>query len=1079
MNLVLVHRIVTAIIAAFAVGIVVVLWDNPQEGDGRFANPDVDARPPEPLAQGILVPTPPTLASGELPRDSDVDSPSDHPVAPEGYSVVRHRGGMAFGGTLPGPAPEVGTGPNWLRSPDAVERLAALAAEAGRDWTFSYAELAPGATGAAPERSLAGMGATVVGAAGRLIRLRVPGGEAPLTAIAALEEVSGLSAVPPEVKLAGFGGSPVDGANESGLAVFVTLMEGDPEGRWRRSLEAFGAAVRAYDSDTRTYTAVASADAVRAMAGADFVAAVEPIGKVWAMNDTAVPAMGADALRPWGGVLAGTGGGRSVSVGVMDTGLNVNHPDIATGRESICGTGILWPTDREDELVEAEDLWVDADGHGTHVTGTILGNGANDSRFAGMAPLVRHIRFAKVLDRYGGGTSDTIRGGMDYLARESACGGAAAKPDVVNMSLGGFSRSFAGRTAGERKLDAMVWGHGQLYVVAQGNGAERGFTDYGAAKNSLSVGAVHDTGGHATFTSVGPTADGRLAPQVSGTGVHVHSARGGGSAGGYVRLSGTSMAAPSVTGVAALLMDAVPAHRGHPALARARLMASAIRPDAWLEDETRFPTDNSGGPGAIHNVYGLGKVSARTAVLERDRDDGWRSGSATVEPESGEYAYVDIDVPDGAARLDVVLTWDEPPADTIASSVLNDLDLWVDRGGDCGSGDCGEYSSTSRIDNVEWIIVRNPTPGTYRAKVAALAVYTAAPRAALAWTVIRGPSTPQLEVEATPSRVGAESVRDVRVELSVDGYVAAGTQLRIDCGDQDGSGACESVEIVSVEAESEEGGWNTLEVPKRLVGFSQSVVFFGAWFSLGEIGAGQTKVIRLRVRSGAESARLHIAADAWNARAGLATVDIGSGVPSRDARGNDDMATAAKIGDAEGSVEVDLFAAMPEPGEPGLLASPFVRRPASSAWYEWQAPAAETVHFVVARSDGASSEHAWVGAFEGERPASLKRIGEERLFGLSFAAEEGRSYRIRVASFERVERVVLRWFSGRPANDDFADAVVLEGGSGEVEGSNAGATLERGESWGSLAGTAWYRWTAPKDGLFRFSTYRRVGSNRT
>ncbi len=68
-------------------------------------------------------------------------------------------------------------------------------------------------------------------------------------------------------------------------------------------------------------------------------------------------------------------------------------------------------------------------------------------------------------------------------------------------------------------------------------------------------------------------------------------------------------------------------------------------------------------------------------------------------------------MPAGASRLDLVMTWDEPPADTISSTVLNDLDLWLDRNGDCGEGACGEQVSASRVDNVEWIILRNPRAG--------------------------------------------------------------------------------------------------------------------------------------------------------------------------------------------------------------------------------------------------------------------------------------------------------------------------------------------------------------------------------
>ena len=77
-------------------------------------------------------------------------------------------------------------------------------------------------------------------------------------------------------------------------------------------------------------------------------------------------------------------------------------------------------------------------------------------------------------------------------------------------------------------------------------------------------------------------------------------------------------------------------------------------------------------------------------------------------------------MPPGAKRLVVVLTWDEPPASAGASrAVTYDIDLWVDRDVDCTArpAPCGEYSSLSGVDNVEYIVVHDPPAGMYRLKV--------------------------------------------------------------------------------------------------------------------------------------------------------------------------------------------------------------------------------------------------------------------------------------------------------------------------------------------------------------------------
>ena len=701
---------------------------------------------------------------------------------PEGYSPVRFGGEMAKAPSSRPVSDANGRAvrmPDWLGSPNGVDALAAQAAANGRGWSFGWIGLSADARRAELEAALEGADGEVVGGAGRLLRARLPGDEAQLAAIARLPGVDAVGAMPAAAKLRAFDGGPDAVSDRGPTPVFVTLMADDADGRWKRELTSLGAVVGRYDPQIRVYTANATRAVLEALAAADFVLGVEPVGLIEAAHDTAIPAMGADALRTWTGpgVFSGVGGA-SVPVGVMDSGLNVRHADIAEHRTSICGSNFVAG---EDAGAQDEDLWVDAGRHGTHVTGTIAGNGFLSAAFAGMAPSVQHIRIAKVLDSEGRGTGDGINRGMDWLAEASGCGGSdAVRPLIVNMSLSSSGVRWEGRSIATRKLDAVVWDARQLYVVAQSNEAASGFSNFASAKNSLSVGAAFDGGDVAPFSSHGPTADGRLAPLVVGTGVDVCSAAGGGSASGYDCASGTSMASPSVAGVAALLMDAAPEHASQPALARARLMASAVRPDAWLDDPASFPAHNSDGPGRLQALYGLGKVSARTAVLNRDAADGWMGGGAPVDfaEAASDYAYRDIEVPAGASRLDVVLTWDEPPVDAVADPVLNDLDLWLDRLADCGDGPCGEHASRSRTDNVEWVIVRNPSPGTWRLKIVPERTYTAS-RAALAWTVVRGASAPQLAVDADHSPSGDED--SLTLSLSTDAYVAAGASLHFGC----------------------------------------------------------------------------------------------------------------------------------------------------------------------------------------------------------------------------------------------------------------------------------------------------------
>ncbi len=1010
------------------------------------------------------------------------------PTPPEGYAFVGHAGEMRKAAMTARGAddPVANSVPAWLHPSAGVPALARQAAEAGRGWTFGWIARGAGTTRTDLSNALRGAGAEVVGTSGRLVRVRLPGDAEGLQAIAALDVVAGLGAAPPEYKLAGFGPELPYGV----APVYVTLMAEDAVGRWRRAMEALGAVVGAHDAGLRVYAANADRAAIEAMAMADWVLAVEPIAEVRATHDTAVPAMGADALRRHDGapgIFVGADGA-SVPIAVMDTGLNLRHPDIATHRDSICGANFVYDSPRSGPHVEDEDLWIDAGGHGTHVTGTVAGNGFVEQRFAGMAPGVRHIRFAKVLDSVrGSGSGEGIRRGMNFLSGESGCdddAGVAServKPLIVNMSLAGCARIFEGRDAGARKLDSMVWNHRQLYVVAHANADIHCFSNYGAAKNALAVGAAMDGGELAPFSSHGPTFDGRLAPNVVGAGVGVSSALGGGSKSAYRKISGTSMASPAVAGVAALLMDAVSAHKEHPALTRARLMASAIRPDPWLAEGGGFPLDNTAGPGPVQARFGMGKVSARAAVLQRDTADGWTSGGAAAELGVGEYAWHDIEVPIGASRLDLVMTWDEPPADAVASTVLNDLDLWLDRDGDCGTAACGERSSRSRIDNVEWIVIRNPEPGSYRAKVVAHRVYTDAPRAALAWTVVRGPSTPTLSVEADRLRLSGSGEHDVTLTLTADGYIAAGTRLHIDCR-AEGSSTCNDLVTVEGATVSREDGLavdlkDDAERPSPSEFDDIDSPFgFGTSIPVGEIASGDRREVTLRIAvvdDAGTGASLHFTASAWNGHAGSTAVRVGSGsVPDIERPANDRFAEAAVIEGLDGSVALDLLHATPEPGEP--VTAPRDGRPAGSVWYAWTAPSDGLLHFHIPAVAGGDEANGDIGrydrvqVFEGDGVSEQNEIAGG-LWGATFFAAGGRAYRVRVANSSRGTPMDLRWSRGeRPVNDDFAAAAVLSGESGAIDGSSAGATLEEGESFGSLAATTWYRWTAPDDGGWTF-----------
>ena len=121
-----------------------------------------------------------------------------------------------------------------------------------------------------------------------------------LSSIAGVPQVLGLGAVPPALKVAqGFVEESLSKPASELVPVYVTLMADDTSGEWRNALTELGLVVGVYDAALRSYTANLPYALIAELAVADFVMGIEPVGVVRALHDTAVPLMGADALREY------------------------------------------------------------------------------------------------------------------------------------------------------------------------------------------------------------------------------------------------------------------------------------------------------------------------------------------------------------------------------------------------------------------------------------------------------------------------------------------------------------------------------------------------------------------------------------------------------------------------------------------------------------------------------------------------------------------------------------------------------------------------------------------------------------
>ncbi|MBX9767706.1 MAG: S8 family serine peptidase [Bdellovibrionales bacterium] len=237
--------------------------------------------------------------------------------------------------------------------------------------------------------------------------------------------------------------------------------------------------------------------------------------------------------------------GAGQKVGVIDSGADGAHRDLQNKIYA-------WK-----DFVGGQAFPYDDDGHGTHVAGTIAGGKVSGVQI-GVAPRAR-LAVAKVLDKEGNGTAENILLAMQWMADPDGQPDTNDTPGVVNNSWGIEDYNATIPPDADPYCRAVdTWAQlGILAVAAAGNeGPKAGTVGIPArCPATLSVGAVDHRGEVADFSSRGPVRWKGLRldkPEVYAPGVDVISARPGNA---YEKESGTSMASPHVTGLAALHLE--------------------------------------------------------------------------------------------------------------------------------------------------------------------------------------------------------------------------------------------------------------------------------------------------------------------------------------------------------------------------------------------------------------------------------------------------------------------------------------------------------------------------------------------
>ena len=454
--------------------------------------------------------------------------------------------------------------------------------------------------------------------------------------------------------------------HEDGQPVFSVEFFKDVTAETGRALiEQAGGEVVDYDRYTNAFVAAMTTESAVALADSDLVLAVsQPGPALTPLLDEVRPAVGADVASEEPYLATGAG----ITVFILDGGTIAtdpnSHPDLA-GRVTVAGLPVP-----------------DFIGHPTHVGCITAGTGyMSDGLYMGMAPaagivsssIIPGLNLPPMYD-----TPGNMAGAYDVAMDQY---GATVSNNSIGSNLAQFGTRFCDMEGDyeetARTVDGIALANAHRLTIVWANGNERGYADGGCgdkynttappatAKNSIAVGATNkENDAMTSFSSWGPTDDGRVRPDLSApgcskNGVSIISCTGPLQDGDYMGMCGTSMASPAVAGSVALIQEYWK-----------RLKGTAPRGDTTkaLAIHGTAPAGDGDGPDY---EYGYGVIDVPASLDAIDN-------AIIVEGyvEQGQEYRLALDPTDAQAR--VTLVWFDPPGERLAARTLvNDLDLSV------------------------------------------------------------------------------------------------------------------------------------------------------------------------------------------------------------------------------------------------------------------------------------------------------------------------------------------------------------------------------------------------------------------
>jgi hypothetical protein len=429
---------------------------------------------------------------------------------------------------------------------------------------------------------------------------------------------------------------------------------------------------------------------VRRLAEFPWVQYIEPVlGPTEMLNDKSAASTKANVLASTA-ILGYKLSGEGVVIGLGDFSDPVVHPDI--GRRVI---GNMNPT---------SNFW-----HGIHVGGTVAGSGLLNEKYRGYAPGSKIVskwtsqiweNSAQYVQDYGMVVTSNTYGGS------SGCGGFGSYSQITSSALD--------QQAFQYPSLLHVFSAGNSGLSINCNGLPVGFGtvlgDYQSAKNVLTVGMTQADGVVNASSSKGPVEDGRIKPEVTAPGTSIYSAMPGNT---YQAATGTSMAAPAVTGGAALLYQ------------RYRQLHQQNNPkNALIKALICNGASDQGLPGPDYS-YGFGQMNLLRSVTMLDKGHYFNGTIAHLATKNHE-----IVVPANTARLKVLIYWNDSSPSPLAggSTLVNDLDIAMIRPGNikmlpkfpvASAPTAAAVAGVDSVNNIEQIVLDAPAAGTYSVQVTA------------------------------------------------------------------------------------------------------------------------------------------------------------------------------------------------------------------------------------------------------------------------------------------------------------------------------------------------------------------------